>query len=128
VNISKHKISLSLAQHPSVEDRHEIERLEHIPYMPMEQKNMTRDMFVTRKEKVKQELGIIIKEFKVSGFVVGWPLEPSGQPGAACGRVLHLLDFLAGKSIEYCGKRPIRILYYLIACSGRRPIKTSKSL
>ena len=99
VHISKHQISLSLAQHPSVEDRHVIERLEHIPYMPTEHKHMSRAMFLTRKEKVKEELGIIIKEFKVSGFIVGWPLEPSGQPGAACGRVLHLLDFLSGKSI-----------------------------
>jgi hypothetical protein len=38
----------------------------------------------------------ISKDNKVSGFIVGWPLEPSGRPGAACGRVLHILDFLAG--------------------------------
>ena len=65
--------------------------------MPKDQKNISRAMFVSRKEEVKQELGLIITKFKVSGYVVGWPLEPSGQPGAACGRVLHLLDFLAGK-------------------------------
>lgn len=97
VDISKHQISLSLAQHPTIEDQHVIKRLKHISYIPKDQKNISKAMFLMRKEKVKQKLGSIIKEFKVSGCVIGWPLEPTGQPGAACGRVLHLLDYLAGK-------------------------------
>lgn len=97
MTIARHRISLSLARHPSIEGRHVIETLEPIPYMPIDRSVMSKAIFQTRKEKIRSQIGKISKDYKVSGYIVGWPLEPSGRPGAACGRVLHILDFLADK-------------------------------
>ena len=97
MTISRQRISLSVAWHPSIEGTNFIESLEPIPYMPKDHVSMSKAIFNTRKEKSRLELGKISKDLKVCGFLVGWPLEPSGRPGAACGRVLHLLDFLAGE-------------------------------
>ena len=98
LDISKHRICISVGQHPNREDQHIIQKMKPIEYMPHEQKNISKAMFKTRKEHVKKSIEKVVKKYNISGFVVGWPLEPSGNPGAACGRVLHLLDFLAGKS------------------------------
>ena len=109
MDIKKHKISISLAEHPHKGGEQIIlQTIDPIPYMmlpvhvhvhavPTEQRNMRKALFNSRKEKIKLELSAIMKEYDVAGFVVGWPLEPSGKPGAACGRVLHLLDYLAGE-------------------------------
>ncbi len=91
---------MSIAQHPSRNDaQHIVHDLDVIPYMPKEQNNISKAVFKLRKELIKVEIGRIIKDFDVAGFVVGYPLEETGHPGAACGRVLHLLDFLAGKCL-----------------------------
>lgn len=100
MTIARHRISLSLARHPSIEGRHVIETLEPIPYMPIDRSVMSKAIFQTRKEKIRSQIGKISKDYKVSGYIVGWPLEPSGRPGAACGRVLHILDFLAGEFVR----------------------------
>jgi hypothetical protein len=96
MQVSKHQISLSVAEHPT---RNGAQRIIHdipsIPYMPKEQKNISKAMFNTRKESIKFELSEITKDYDVTGFVVGYPLEETGHPGGRCGRVLHLLDYLA---------------------------------
>jgi hypothetical protein len=97
MTISRHRISLSLARHPSIEGKHGITTLEPIPYMPTDHSILSKAVFHTKKEKIRAQIGKISKDYKVSGFIIGWPLEPSGRPGAACGRVLHILDFLAGE-------------------------------
>ena len=45
------------------------------------------------KEVIRKQLLDIAKAENVCGFVVGWPLEPSGSPGSRCGQVLNLLDY-----------------------------------
>ena len=57
-------------------------------------------IFKLRKDQVKVELAKVANEFDVAGFVVAYPFEPNGRQGAPCGRVLHLLDHLAGKFIR----------------------------
>jgi hypothetical protein len=47
------------------------------------------------KERVCEQIESLAKEHGVCGFVIGWPLERSGQPGSSCGRVLHLLDYFS---------------------------------
>lgn len=41
----------------------------------------------------------LVDNYGVVGFVVGWPLEPSGLPGASCGKTLHFLDRLMEERI-----------------------------
>lgn len=101
MQISKHQISLSIAEHPTRnESKHIIHNLDPITYMPKEQKNISKAVFNTRKEMIKAELNEITKDCDIVGFVVGYPLEETGNPGAACGRVLHLLDCLAGEYLH----------------------------
>lgn len=107
INISMNEINISVAEHPTKEQRiHVIEPISYnmptttnsannIATIHNNNGSISRTMFSTRKEKVKQDIELVLKEFGVVGFVVGWPLEPSGLPGASCGRVLHLLDYLA---------------------------------
>ena len=48
----------------------------------------------------KQRLADLVKEEKVRGFIISWPLEKSGKLGAACGRTLHTIDqLLEGQGI-----------------------------
>ena len=109
IDVKKRLISLSVARHPNYNQDYfyeknriyrTIEKIEPLPYMIFADghcKDLSRTMFNSRKEQLKNQIKDFVERFDVVGFVVGWPLEPSGLPGANCGRVLHLLDFLAGK-------------------------------
>jgi RNase H-fold protein (predicted Holliday junction resolvase) len=56
----------------------------------------------------KQRLADLVKEYKVCGFVVSWPLEPdTGKLGAACGRTLFALDQLLEDSSTFSPNRPL---------------------
>ena len=111
LDISNDRVGIAIAEHPNSNSKEEnceennITLGHTIPYMPSRHqrgKGKGKKIFENasiqvRKEKVKDELNVLIKEFGIVGFIVGWPLEPSGLPGANCGQVLHLLDFLAGE-------------------------------
>jgi RNase H-fold protein (predicted Holliday junction resolvase) len=57
---------------------------------------------------IKEQLAEIVKEFKVCGVVVSWPIQTdTGRPGAACGRILHTLDDLLEDSNVISNSRPI---------------------
>lgn len=48
-----------------------------------------------------KELNKIVKDHKVCGVVVSWPLqEGTGKMGAACGRVLHTLEDLLQQQLQ----------------------------
>lgn len=103
LDICKDRVGIAIADHPNSEESEDNKiTLGHtIPYMPSRhqrgKKIFGNASIQVRKEKVKDEINVLIKEFGVVGFIVGWPLEPSGLPGASCGQVLHLLDFLSEK-------------------------------
>lgn len=62
---------------------------------PIERTNSTKESIESNKENIRKQLLDIAKAENVCGFVVGWPLEPSGTPGSRCGQVLNLLDYFA---------------------------------
>jgi RNase H-fold protein (predicted Holliday junction resolvase) len=104
LQITKHCIGISITEHPSKnESQHIIHDLDPIPYLPKEEvrghgkkrSRISRSMFDMKKQMIKAELSTIINDFNVCGLVVGYPLEETGHPGSACGRVLHLLDYFA---------------------------------
>jgi RNase H-fold protein (predicted Holliday junction resolvase) len=58
-------------------------------------------------EECKQALSDIVKDHKVCGVVVAWPLQgDTGKMGAACGRVLHTLENLLEDSNIITPNRP----------------------
>lgn len=61
----------------------------------IERPNRCEKSFISTKEDIRKQLIDIANNENVCGFVVGWPLEPSGYPGSRCGRVLNLLDYFA---------------------------------
>jgi RNase H-fold protein (predicted Holliday junction resolvase) len=94
LDITDDRIGVSIAQHPSPNNR--VVAAEPIPYVT----NNKRAYYNARRhddiERVAGDLGRLVAEHQPSGFVVGWPLQPDGRPGGPCGKVLHLLDYLAG--------------------------------
>ena len=102
LDITDERIGVAIARHPSPNNR--VVAIEPIPYVT----NNKRAYYNTRRhddnERVAAALEQLVKKHKISGFVVGWPLQPDGRPGGPCGKVLHLLDYLAedpGPTILY---------------------------
>jgi RNase H-fold protein (predicted Holliday junction resolvase) len=90
VTIDKDRIDLAVASHPSSD--HHVEELS----VPLETETV--DNQKVFKSCVVEELSTIVKEFKVCGVVVNWPVQRDGWCGAPCGRVLHTLDLLSAHS------------------------------
>ena len=90
LDITDERIGVAIARHPSPNNR--VAAIEPIPYVT----NNKRAYYNTRRhddnERVAAALEQLVKKHKISGFVVGWPLQPDGRPGGPCGKVLHLLD------------------------------------
>mmetsp|Transcript_14045 Transcript_14045/g.15864 ORF Transcript_14045/g.15864 Transcript_14045/m.15864 type:complete len:251 (+) Transcript_14045:156-908(+) len=103
VEVSNERIAVAITGHPGKKYQ-EIRVLDPIPY----QRNEDCER---RKYFILKELKRIARSEEVCGFLVGWPLEPSGSPGSRCGRVLHLLDYLTEERDEGCflinSSRPI---------------------
>ena len=110
LDISKMKISIAIAEHPTLSNNNTIYNLQPITYLAdtTGRGNTSQDAphsnsvlksrheWQGEKERVYSELKTIVKDNHVCALIVGWPLESSGMPGAACGRVLNLLDFFTG--------------------------------
>ena len=80
LDIHQDRIGLAIASHPTYG----------------EGISTLRPITLQRKGRVNEECRIalskIVKEHKVCGVVVSWPLQDSGKMGAACGRVLYTLE------------------------------------
>jgi len=96
LNIHENRIGLAIASHPSYRDQ--ASSFQDIP--------LARKGRVT--EECKQQLTSIIKEYRVCGVVVSWPVQTdTGRMGAACGRVLHTLEGLLEESDLCTPSRPL---------------------
>ena len=93
LQITREKVGIALTD--TIVTEKNIQKLDPIPYLTTSCDHGLKE----QNRRVGEEFERIMKKYDICGFVVGWPLEPSGSPGASCGRVLHLLDFLAGKRI-----------------------------
>ena len=93
LEFTKSRVAVAIAKHPSY-NNNSIYHLEHIKYRPRKDRIYNFHLRDAKKEVIFQEINKIATLEKVCGFVVGWPLEPSGFPGSRCGRVLNLLDYL----------------------------------
>lgn len=96
LGIHQDRIGLAIATHPS--DRQPAFVFEDLPLSKRGQ--VTPDSL--------DRLASIVRENRVCGFVVSWPIQSdTGRMGAACGRVLHTLDDLVSKSDIVNAKRPM---------------------
>jgi len=91
LQITREKVGIALTD--TIVTEKNIQKLDPIPYLTTSCDHGLKE----QNRRVGEEFERIMKKYDICGFVVGWPLEPSGSPGASCGRVLHLLDFLAEK-------------------------------
>lgn len=89
--ISNDHISMAIVDHPYKEHRI-LKNLCTIPLL-----NHSNESKLHGKEVLRKTLKSTFNKFNIIGFAVSWPLEISGQPGAACGMTLHVLDYLCGK-------------------------------
>lgn len=96
LNIHQDRIGLAIASHPSLGD----------------QASSFQDIPLAKKGRVtedcKQQLASIVKDYRVCGVVVSWPVQTdTGRIGAACGRVLHTLEGLLDESDLCTPSRPL---------------------
>mmetsp|Transcript_18600 Transcript_18600/g.37325 ORF Transcript_18600/g.37325 Transcript_18600/m.37325 type:complete len:254 (-) Transcript_18600:70-831(-) len=126
LTICDEKVGVAIAKHPPPK-RKRVQSLEPIPYISSKKTLYKRKtsigheeqdgphsplvLRVDENERVALEIGELVKQHNVCGFVVGWPLHPEGRPGGQCGKVLHLLDHIAehSDSIIYLG-RPFALM------------------
>uniref|UniRef100_A0A7S4IL83 YqgF/RNase H-like domain-containing protein n=1 Tax=Odontella aurita TaxID=265563 RepID=A0A7S4IL83_9STRA len=90
LDITDRRIGVAIGEHPTPNNL--VHKLDAIPYMPCGHPPVKRR---DENERVALELEKLMKQNKVNAFVVGWPLLADGRPGGPCGKVLHMLDFLA---------------------------------
>jgi hypothetical protein len=96
LNIHKDSICMAVASHPSFGER--TQTLDSIKLLRRGHADAD----------IKEQLAEIVKEFKVCGVVVSWPIQTdTGRPGAACGRILHTLDDLLEDSNVISTSRPL---------------------
>jgi RNase H-fold protein (predicted Holliday junction resolvase) len=96
LDIHKDRIGMAVASHPSFGER--AQTLDSIKLLRRGHADAD----------IKEQLAEIVKEFKVCGVVVSWPIQTdTGRPGAACGRILHTLDDLLEDSNVISTSRPL---------------------
>lgn len=88
LNIGRDEIGLTLASHPSCNERKS--------YMlnPIPLKFVNKENRKSLEANIISQLNNVVQSNNVCGFVVNWPLQKEGRLGASCGRVLHTLDLL----------------------------------
>lgn len=98
LTIRKEQIDLAVASHPCFG-----ETPESIPSIPLKHKSINNRKKL--RSEVSEELAKVVRDFRVCGMVVSWPIQKDGWCGASCGRVLHTLSEL--QSSKIIAKRPI---------------------
>ena len=93
--ISDQSIDLAVADNPGRDAG--VHRLDSLPYMG----NSPRKSRGELKENVYEKLNQVVRENDVDGIVVAWPTLAGGRPGGSCGKVLHLLDYIAGEILKF---------------------------
>lgn len=91
LDITDREIGLAVADNPSPGT--EVHKLNPLSYTKA--KNNTVKTRQELKETVYDKLDEIVKENNIGGIVVAWPTLSGGRAGGSCGKVLHLLDYIA---------------------------------
>jgi len=95
--INQERIDMAVSSHPSAHDMPH--PLTSIPFVRTKLRTDT-----------AAELKDLVKEFRVCGMVVNWPVQKEGWCGKACGRVLYALDELScAQYVPVCLWDPYRL-------------------
>ena len=92
LDVTDREIGLAVADSPSSET--EVHKLHPLSYYKASLHKDRQQL----KETVYDKLDEIVQDNNVGGIVVAWPTLSGGRAGGSCGKVLHLLDYIAGKS------------------------------
>lgn len=98
VIIRKKQIDLTVASHPCFG-----EAPESIPSIRLKHKSINNRKRL--RSEVLDEFADVVRDFRVCGLVVSWPIQKDGWCGASCGRVLHTLSEM--QSSQAIAKKPI---------------------
>ena len=98
VTIRKKQIDLTVASHPCFGESPEV-----IPSIRLKHQSINNRKRL--RSEVLDEMASVVRDFRVCGLVVSWPIQKEGWCGASCGRVLHTLSEL--QSIQAIAKKPI---------------------
>jgi hypothetical protein len=99
--VSKEKLDLAVASHPSLYDP-----IEHLPPIPLERGTMDNQKVLL--PSVVEDFSTIVEAYNVCGMVVNWPVQKEGWCGAPCGHVLHTLDQISRQSESVVNdRRPV---------------------
>ena len=99
MHIGRDRIGVAIASHP---EAGEIPLA--LPPVRLELVTKANNEPVLAKHCVR-ELARICEEHNVGCFVVAWPVQKEGRPGASCGKVLHTLESLVAESKTILTKR-----------------------
>lgn len=98
LDINENQVGISIGRHPSqAEGGSKICRLDPV--------RLSSSSSAVSHEKVAEHIDSIAKEHNVCAVVVGWPLQPEGNPGKPCGKVLHTLENLMERKSGIVSKR-----------------------
>lgn len=100
VSISNTCIDLAVASHPSFE-----EPAEELAAIPLEIE--THNKSIRLREGIVGEFDACMRQHKICGLVVAWPVRKQGRCGYACGHVLHTLDQLTPALLKYGTNKPV---------------------
>jgi hypothetical protein len=91
IRMSDNGISLAVTDNPVPGG--EVHRLDSLKYTKTSGKSLK--LHSDLKETVYGKLQEIVRNNNIGGIVVAWPTVSDGRPGGSCGKVLHLLDYIA---------------------------------
>uniref|UniRef100_A0A7S3DQB5 Uncharacterized protein n=1 Tax=Entomoneis paludosa TaxID=265537 RepID=A0A7S3DQB5_9STRA len=100
IHIGSNSIDLAVTAHPSIDNP-----IQPLPSIPIETETKSNQKVL--KSHILEELGGIVKQWKVCGMLVSWPVQKEGWCGAPCGRVLHTLDQIVQESKIVSASRPV---------------------
>jgi hypothetical protein len=105
LHVGQSTIDLAVTSHPSSTNNEEL--ILPLPSVPI--KCEYREQQKQLQPSVLKELVSVVNKFEVCGIVVSWPVQKEGWCGAACGRVLHLLDNIARQEDIVSPSRPVAL-------------------
>jgi len=91
LDITETSIGVCIGDHPTQDGA--IRRIDPIRLLP------------SSSHEVAEHIDTLAKEHNVCAVVVGWPLQPEGNPGKPCGKVLHTLENLMDRKRSLVSKK-----------------------
>lgn len=95
LDITENQVGICIGGRPSSHEDNEVHRLDPIRLHTSRSSH----------DQVAAQIDNLAREHDVCAIVVGWPLQPEGNPGKPCGKVLHTLENLVAHDSSIVSRR-----------------------